>query len=140
MLKYIRWHEVERSYEWRILKNLLLRFSHAKCYRRSLEEVDTTARLIAKLVEKESKELHQRQAEQGRLLRSEANYFIPTCRLLSIREVNDRRYRIEWTSFKSPFNRFVLGFVSYLIKFCPALSTPCSIPKENMCDQKNEQE
>ncbi|KYN28244.1 hypothetical protein ALC57_02305, partial [Trachymyrmex cornetzi] len=39
------------------------------------------ARLIAKLAEKASKEFRQQQAEKGRLLRSKANYFIPTCRL-----------------------------------------------------------
>ncbi|KAL6421803.1 hypothetical protein ACFW04_010968 [Cataglyphis niger] len=98
-----RWRE-----RWRTAGAWLPRY-----HRKSLEEIDTTARLIAKLVEKASKELHQRQAEQGRLLRSEANYFIPMCRLLSVREVNDRRYRIEWTFFESPFNRFVLGFISH---------------------------
>jgi len=75
------------------------------------EAVDTTARLIAKLAEKASKEFRQQQAEKGRLLRSKANYFIPTCRLRPVQEVNGRRYRIEWTpSFKSPFSRFLLGF------------------------------
>lgn len=40
------------------------------------EAVNTTARLIAKLAEKASKEFRQQQAEEGRLLRSKANYFI----------------------------------------------------------------
>ncbi|XP_025073452.1 uncharacterized protein LOC105424664 [Pogonomyrmex barbatus] len=75
------------------------------------EAIDTTARLIAKLAEKAMEEFRQQQVKEGRLLRSKANYFIPTCRLCPVLEVNSRRYRIEWTpSFKSPFSRFVLGF------------------------------
>ncbi|TGZ52799.1 hypothetical protein DBV15_07553 [Temnothorax longispinosus] len=86
------------------------------CYRSFEERVPrrsiyTMARLIAKLAEKASKEFRRQQAEEGRLLRSKANYFIPTCRLRPVQEVNGRRYRIEWTpSFKSPFSRFLLGF------------------------------
>ncbi|KYM92184.1 hypothetical protein ALC53_01247 [Atta colombica] len=52
----------------------------------SNEAVDTTARLIAKLAEKASKEFRQQQVKESRLLRSKANYFIPTCRLPRTRD------------------------------------------------------
>ncbi|KYN35500.1 hypothetical protein ALC56_10057, partial [Trachymyrmex septentrionalis] len=55
------------------------------------------ARLIAKLAGKASKEFRQQQAEEGRLLRSKANYFIPTCRLPRTRDM----YLALGTSVKS---------------------------------------